>query len=669
MEYRCVSNIWPLAIGAALLSACGGEQVPASQFAVENFAPASSVQRTACADHNPQKNAYFGDLHVHTALSNDGYSFGVRTRPDVAYRYGFGAGSVSLPINKDDQVNTRSVNIDRPLDFMAVTDHAEFLGEQTLCADPDSGFADAKFCQAFAEGEGRNPSLMAKIFSPFPSRDSEVCGDDGARCAQAALKPWRETIAAAQKWNDTSSDCARTSFIAFEYSSHRLGSNLHRNVIFRNTVATKRPISYIDAPREWRLWEILAGECLDSDSGCDALAIPHNSNISNGRMFAVDYAGASSETAQAERAKLRMKMEPVIEIMQHKGDSECRNGLTGVLGGEDELCDFEKFENLAFTSITGSPDVDDCYAGPLADYVPHKGPNCLSRNGYVRYALVEGIKEQDRIGVNPFKFGISASTDTHNGTAGAVQEKNFAGHLGWGDGSPGRRVQYNSKIPGNASNSPGGLIGVWAEQNTRDALFDSIRNKEVFGTSGPRIKPRFFGGWNYTPDLCDDPELVARAYAGGVSMGNDLPARDGDGEGPSFIALALADPGSAEFPGVALQRVQVVKAWYDVNGDHHQRVYDVAGDANNGASVDAATCEPRGQGYSQLCAVWRDPDFDADKRAVYYLRAVENPSCRYSAWQCLALPADQRPADCDSAAVPKLIQERAWTSPIWYAPG
>jgi hypothetical protein len=228
--------------------------------------------------------------------------------------------------------------------------------------------------------------LLAKIFSPTPTRDEDVCGEDGRRCAEAALIPWQDNIEAAERWNDTTSDCERTTFIAFEYSSVRLGSNLHRNVIFRGTVVPKRPIRYIDANREWRLWEILDKECLSSGTGCDALAFPHNSNISNGRMFAVDYAGVSSEKEQAARARLRMKIEPIIEIMQHKGDSECRNGLTGVLGGEDELCDFEKFENLAFTAVNGKPEVDDCYDGPFADYAPHKGPNCLTHNSYARYA-------------------------------------------------------------------------------------------------------------------------------------------------------------------------------------------------------------------------------------------------------------------------------------------
>lgn len=652
------------AMATILLGACGSE-APSEEFVVSEQARITPVERGPCADRNVLKNAYFGDLHVHTALSNDGYSFGTRNTPDDAYRYAFGKGSVELPINRDDQENTRSVSIDRPLDFMAVTDHAEFLGEQTLCADPESGVADAEFCQAFREGEGRNPSLLAKIFSPFPNRDKDVCGDDGKRCADAAEIPWQQTIEAAEKWNDISDECERTALIAFEYSSVRLGSNLHRNVIFRGTTVPKRPISYLDANREWRLWEILDKECLSSGTDCDVLAIPHNSNISNGRMFAVDYAGASSDEAQAARAQLRMKLEPVIEIMQHKGDSECRTGLSGVLGTEDELCNFEKFENLAFTAVAGQPDVDDCYDGPFADYVPHKGPNCLTRNSYVRYALIEGMKEEKRIGVNPFKFGITASTDTHNGTGGGVEERSYPGHLGWGDGTAERRVSYDSSIPGNASNNPGGLIGVWAQENTRESIFDNVRQKEVFGTSGPRIQPRFFGGWEFDPNLCGDPDLVAKAYEDGVAMGNDLPPGKG---APTFVASAISDPGTTSAPGMPLQRLQIVKGWYDKNGDHHQDIIDVAGNANNGASVDINNCATSGPGHQQLCAVWQDTEFNAQQSAVYYLRAVENPSCRYTTWQCNSIPAADRPASCNDPLVPKTIQERAWSSPIWYTP-
>lgn len=647
-----------------LLGACGTDLPPESVFTVADFrAEKSKVERPRCNQYSETRSAFFGDLHVHTSYSNDAYSFGVRVDPDGAYSYAFGE-TIRLPLGDD--FEAREVRIDRPLDFAGVTDHSEFFGEAALCLDQSNPAYKLEFCNTFRTGKGRQIALASKIMLPFPNRDREVCGADGEKCGKAAETTWRKIIATAEQWNDTSENCERTAFVAYEYSSHRLGSNLHRNVIFRNAVVPQRPISYIDTIREWELWRILKEHCIEGSELCDVLAIPHNSNISNGRMFNIDYPGTASDEEKAARARLRMEIEPIIEIMQHKGDSECRNGLTGVLGGVDELCEFEKFENFVLSDDNGEIDAGDCYDGPFADAIPHLGPNCLTRNSYVRYALTEGLRQEQEIGENPFKFGITASTDTHNGLAGGVQEKNFPGHLGNGDSRASERVQFSAEIAGNASNGPGGLIGIWAEQNTRDALFDAMRRKEVFGTSGPRIQPRFFGGWDLPADLCADPDMLERAYRNGVPMGGDLPTRAG--KAPQFLVSALADAGTEDFPGNPLQRLQVIKGWVAGNGDHHQRIYDVAGDPNNGASVDLNTCTPRGKGFPQLCTVWEDPEFDPAQRAVYYLRAVENPSCRYTAWQCLSLPPGERPADCDSPLIGPVIQERAWSSPIWYTP-
>tara|TARA_R110002049_G_scaffold25549_9_gene89576 strand:- start:12629 stop:14629 length:2001 start_codon:yes stop_codon:yes gene_type:complete len=652
-----------LAITATLLAACGGVEPPSDEaFAAREYGP---LEAQPCAHSVPTRQALFGDLHVHTALSSDAWNFGVRAGPQDAYRYAFGE-TLSLPAAQAGSF--REVRIDRPLDFAAVTDHAEFLGEQSACHDPGSAAYSASFCEVMRSGEGRAPQLLAKIMLPFSSRDSEVCGADGVRCAERAEDVWGDIIAAAQQWQDTSSNCERTTFIAYEYSSFRMGSNLHRNVIFRNSAVLARPVSYIDRQREWELWQILRDQCWNSSTGCDALAIPHNSNISNGRMFAVDYPGAYGVDEQAARARLRQQMEPLVEIMQHKGDSECRNGLPGVLGSVDELCNFEKFENQVFRNASGLyEEPGECYGGPLADWVPHLGPNCLEPRSYVRYALIEGLREERRIGVNPFKMGLMASTDTHNALAGGVAESGFPGHLGVGDATVVQRVQFKSDIPGNASNNPGGLIGVWAEENSRDAIFNAMRRREVFGTSGPRISPRLFAGWNLASDLCERPDMLELAYAEGVPMGSDLPPAP-SAAAPRFLVLAAADPRTPALPGVGLQRLQMIKGWSGDDGKYHQAVFDVAGSADNGATVDPLSCEPRGEGAAQLCSVWQDPDFDPSVGAVYYLRAVENPTCRYSARQCLTLPAEERPADCDAPFFEPLIQERAWTSPVWYTP-
>lgn len=617
-----------------------------------------------CASWNPQREAFFGDLHVHSSKSSDAWMFGVRVTPDDAYRYAFG-GEIELPGPEGTPGGVRPTRIDRPLDFAAVTDHAEFLGESVLCIDREAQGWDSAFCEAFRAGEGRSPRLVLQIMSPWNWRDSEICGEEGERCAAASAAAWRDTVAAAERWNDDTAACERTTFPAYEYSSHRLGSNLHRNVIFRDDIVPPRVTSYLEAQREWDLWEILRRDCLDAGSGCDVLAIPHNSNISNGRMFAVDYPGAWSEEEQRERARLRARVEPLVEIMQHKGDSECRPDMPGIGGTPDELCAFEKFENTAM-GVTEDDPPGLCYDGPLADWVPHLGPDCLSPRNYVRWALVEGLREEERLGVNPFKLGIIASTDTHNGMAGGVSEANFQGHLGTGDATIEDRVSRSREIAGNTSNNPGGLVGVWAEENSRDAIFRALKRRETFGTSGPRIRLRFFGAADFPSDLCGAPDMIERAYREGVAMGGDLPPPVAGG--PSFLALALRDPGTAIAPGAPLERIQVVKGWSDEAGRIHQRIFDVAGSSPAGPEVDPGVCTAPTSGHDLLCAVWRDPDFDPETRAVYYLRVLESPTCRYSRLQCLSLAPEARPPDCSDESVPALIQERAWSSPLWYAP-
>lgn len=649
-----------VAAALALLTACGTELPPETLYdAVDLRAPEQRTERVRCRHHVSTRQAFFGDLHVHTALSLDAWSLDVRVGPDDAYRYAFGQ-SIRLPLNGATQA--REVRIDRPLDFAAVTDHAEFLGEQALCLDASDDGYDSTFCEAVRSPERLEPRLIMKVAAPLSWRDRALCGADGERCAQAARGVWREVVAAAERWNDASADCQRTTFVGYEYSSLRLMSNLHRNVIFRNAVVPNRPISYLDAIREWDLWRLLKERCLDGHPQCDVLAIPHNSNISNGRMFAVDYPGADSPEAKRQRAALRAGLEPLVEIMQHKGNSECRNGLDGVLG-DDEQCGFEPFVDMVFDQ-SWPEGVDSCPEGAVADWMPHWGPDCLSPLSYVRYALIEGLRQEHELGVNPFKFGLMASTDTHNATAGGVSERDYQGHLGYGDDSAAERVQFGDSTFAGVNHNPGGLIGIWAEENSRDALFDAMQRRETFATSGPRIRPRFFGGWNLAPDLCERPNRVAEAYAEGVPMGGDLPPDD-RGAAPAFLASASADAGGEATP---LQRLQVVKGWVEDDDRYAQQVFEVAGDPHNGAGVDPATCVRHGEGFAQLCAVWRDPTFEPSQRAVYYLRALENPSCRYSAWQCLAMAPEERPADCADPQTPVAIQERAWSSPIWYTP-
>ena len=432
-------------------------------------------------------------------------------------------------------------------------------------------------------------------------------------------------------------------------------SLLHRNVIFRSET-TALPIDSTYWPRPWDLLRRLQEDCLEAGNGCDVLSIPHNSNTSQGHMFAPDYPGAEGTDEQAEMARARAALEPIVEIMQHKGDSECRNGFSTVLGAPDELCDFEKL----FPPVL--PECDPSHTIEVGDV------HCVGRDGYARYALGRGLLEAERIGANPFQIGFIASTDTHNATAGQVDEATWQGHVGMRDDSPASRMGDGGRRLANTVNNPGGLAAVWAEENSREAVFQALRRRETYGTSGPRITVRFFGGWWYGDDLCDGDGFAGRGYAGGVPMGGELPARPADAAGPRFAVHALRDAGTAERPGGLLQVAQVVKVTTDAEGNVHQRVFDVAGSVDSEADVDLATCEPRGPGADALCSVWSDPEFDAGAAAVYYARVVENPSCRWHHRECLGLSGDDRPASCDDPAFPTTIRERAWTSPIWYAP-
>ena len=338
-------------------------------------------------------------------------------------------------------------------------------------------------------------------------------------------------------------------------------------------------------------------------------------------------------------------------MMQIKGESECRNGFPGVVGGPDEFCNFEKVRDM------GDPDLEPCTEPGRGALL---GFGCTDRADFARYALVKGLEEKARIGVNPFSFGFIGSTDSHTSTPGAVME--WEPHQKFGQTLTDKLTAGGLGVFFN----PGGLAGVWAEANERDAIFDAMKRRETFATSGPRIMPRLFGGWELPEDACEG-DLVAVGDAHGVPMGGELGPRPTGAQAPRFAVSALRDPGTLEHPGGLLQRIQIVKGWVGDDGAWHQAVHDVAGGAN-GASVDLTTCQPQGTGADTFCSVWQDPDFDASRDAVYYARVLENPSCRWSTIQCLTIPEAERPDGCTHPGIEKTIQERAWTSPIWYAP-
>jgi len=604
------------------------------------------AERTPCAIHDPQRRPWFGDLHVHTRHSLDASTQGTRTSPRDAYRFARGDEIDLHPFGPDGRPQRRA-KLDRPLDFAAVTDHAELFGEVHICNTPDAPGYDSTMCRVYRGW----PRLAFFLMNGRGAPRFDFCGPDGRNCVEAARGPWQEMQQAAEEAYDRSSECRFTSFVGYEWTKVvDTASNLHRNVIFRGAEVPRVPAGATDARTPRALWDALDAECREAIPGCDALVIPHNSNLSGGFMFAPTrlHDGAAIDAAHARR---RAANEPLVEVMQHKGASECGLGT----GSEDELCNFEL---LPYDSFMGR-------FLPLA----RRQPAAIN---FARTALGEGLAIGARLGANPFAFGLIGSTDTHLGTPGLASERWTGGHGGAG-------IPLGEVIPDALLDpieyNPGGLAVLWAEENSRESLFAAMRRREAYATSGPRIVLRLFAGFGLPADLCGDSAFAARAYESGVPMGSDLPARTD--AGPLRIAAwALGDPGTASEPGTPLQRLQVIKLFLDAAGGVHEQVIDVAGDAGNGADVDPLTCTTRGEGFAQLCRVWTDPGFDARVPAVYYARAVENPTCRWSTRACNAAGIDcgeprsvRRGFEgCCDASIPQTIQERAWSSPIWYTP-
>lgn len=632
-------------VWVAMLSwACGQNPDPPEPFYTE--------EREPCADRNPLRNAYFGDLHVHTRNSFDAYVW--ENRNDAATAYDFAKGMpIDLPPLDGMGQGTQTLQLTRPLDFAAVTDHAEYLGEVATCADPDSSGYNTELCQGFRMGhDNAVVQFGTELTAPTPERFTALCGADGSLCTNLGRSVWQRVIDAAEAAYDRTSACTFTSLIGYEWTSNTSGRNLHRNVIFRNANVPAQPTSYFEASRDYELWAALERDC-DRDEGCQVLAIPHNSNLSNGGMFAPLYPGAPTEDDQRARAALRARNEPLLEIFQHKGGSECINGISGVLGEPDELCDFEQLRPI---------EDNDC--GESVGFFGIINDGCVSRYDFWRGQLLSGLREFERLGVNPNRLGVIASTDTHNSTPGATEEANFKGHIGIFEATPEARLGDGFEQPSGTIGNPGGLAGVWAEENSRDGIFRALSAREAFATSGTRIAPRLFGSFEYDDGLCIDPQMLTLAYDRGVPMGQTLPNAP-SGATPQFIVSALRDPHADAAP---LQHIQVIKGWLDDQGEMRVRVFDVAGDRENGASVDEATCEPVGAGFDDLCEIWTDTEFKPGEHAFYYARVVENPTCRWSWRDCLSLPASERPPACSDPAIPRTIQEMAWTSPIWYEP-
>lgn len=636
---------------------------------------AAWAQHLPCKNADPLRQPFFGDTHVHTAYSFDARAQDTRGTPQDAYRFAKGEPLHIQPYDENG-VGQRVVQIDRPLDFTAVTDHAEFLGEVAICNTRGMDGYWHPACilhRAF-------PSLNVALFGQKTLIDRERWGfcdgetGENAYCFEVADTQWQKIRQAAAEAYDESAECSFTSFIGYEWTaSATSGINLHRNVIFKNHLVPATAKSWVETPSAVDLWDYLEQDCVNAIPGCDALTIPHNSNISGGLMFEsplLESDVVPDEALTAELAARRARWEPLVEITQHKGESECDSRLD-IWAGE-EYCGEEKFIYDSFGGKpTGFAENVPMWAAPLIGLPVPETKNPAEAN-FVRYALKRGLEQQATLGVNSLKYGITAATDTHIAAPGLTAEKDHPGHGGAGKAA-GEGVEG---LPDDLENGPGGLTVLWAEENTRESLFAAMRRKEAYATSGTRPILRFFGGFDLSEDLCEAPDMVARSYASGVPMGGDLPSpkapQQSPEQAPRFLVSAIKDAGTPSAAGTPLQRLQIIKGWYR-DGQLHEKTIDVAG-GDTGASVNLNTCERVGSGHNRLCSVWQDPDFNAKDNAFYYARVLENPSCRWSQFACNAAGVDCADPDsvpeafalCCSAQHQPTVQERAWSSPIWY---
>ena len=587
-----------------------------SQFIDSNERePYLAEDRMPCDVHVQNRIPLFGDLHVHTALSLDANTQGTLNTPDDAYRYAKGQSLYLQPYSPDG-TSSRTSRLNKPLDFAAVTDHAELLGEVRMCVDNKSSKYSSLQCKAY-----RNFPKLAYFYMNAKAsmrKPLGFCGESREFCLDAAQDPWQETIQAAEKHYDRTSNCKFTSFVGYEWTGAAYsGNNLHRNIIFNNSNAPKEPVSFYEAPTRKELWNLLDQTCSEN---CDYVVIPHNSNLSNGYMF---------EEPDQDELLIQSTKEPLVEIFQHKGSSECN------IDPNDPLCNFEQLPYKDFRSkfqndLSSSPD-----------------------SSFVREALGNGLLSQERQSINPLKFGIIASTDTHLGTPGAVDETSFSGHGGAGKSF---KSSIPAGLPDDIEFNPGGLAVAWAEENSRSAIFDAFQRKEVYGTSGPRFIVRFFVGDNLDKNMCNNPENISYAYANATPMGGTI-SSDSLAQ-PSIFISASAD---SSIKDQFIEKLQVVKGVVR-NGELLTSIHDV-GVTDTQSKLDISNCEVTGSGEKAMCSVWNDPNFNSSENAYYYVRVVANKSCRWSHNLCLQNP-EYCEADSD-ASIPKVIQERAWTSPVW----
>ena len=585
-------------------------------------------------DRDYPENVYWGDTHLHTYLSGDAYSFGATITPDEAYR--FAKGKI---IRTDGGEDTR---IRRPLDFMMVADHANNMGVLPALVAGDPRVLATKDASELAKRLARRPTVSELLKSATEEEYGAGSKLIGAAKSVAfsdygieesfKRDVWQEVVAVAERHNDPGTF---TTFVGYEYTP----TPIHRNVLFvggpSDTLQTI-PFSSADSQNPEDLWAQLTR--YKETTGSDVIAIPHNSNLSRGNTFRqVTFEG---KPISRDYARIRSDIEPIIEVTQIKGDSE----TYPLISPNDEFADHETYR----------------LRGPAADKESNRTTEDVARASYARSALQTGLDIEANVGLNPYKFGMIGSTDAHTGIA-SVDEDNFWGKLGGAEPSRFRPAKQ-------ANWASAGYAAVWATENTREAIFSALKRREVYATTGPRITLRFFASWNFSDSDALRPDIATVGYSRGVPMGGDLIQSEGK-KAPTFLVRATKDP-----EGANLDRVQIIKGWRDASGKLEEKIYNVAWSGQRkigtdgllpsvGSTVNLPDASYKNTiGTSELSTTWRDPDFNQSERAVYYVRVLQIPTPRWTVYDAkfYGVNFPQTP--------PPVIEERAYSSPIWYTP-